>query len=207
MKISKTTRNNWMIDAVLFTSGIIAALTAIYFLFFPIGGFQGGRNPMYGITFLFERTTWDDFHTWSGIILVAIAAVHLTIHWNWVVNMARRSWNELRQWRSSFNRRGRYNLVLNLVIALSFILTAASSMYFLFYSGGRSGATPTLLFSYSTWDLIHTWSGTVWIVAAVLHFAIHWGWVVKVTRTVVGDSGSLMQKLQPHRPGKVVLEK
>ncbi len=53
--VSKQTRNNWLIDAAVFIGAVVAAITGIYFLFLPSGGYQGGRNPMYGVTILFER--------------------------------------------------------------------------------------------------------------------------------------------------------
>jgi preprotein translocase subunit SecY len=202
-RISIKTRNNWLIDAALFSSALIAFLTGIYFLFLPVGGYQGGRNPMYGVTILFKRSTWEDLHTWGGIIMIAIAAIHLTLHWGWVVNMTRRAWNDLRQWRSSLNPRGRFNLVLDLVVAVSFLIVAVSSLYFLFIPGGRSVTAPMLLFSRDTWDMLHTWSGTVLIVAAVVHFAIHWGWVVKVSRSIVKAAGQVLNS----RPFKKAFEK
>jgi hypothetical protein len=38
------------------------------------------------------------------------------------------------------------------------------------------------LFSRTAWDLIHLWSSVLFISSFILHFAIHWGWVTKVTR-------------------------
>ena len=45
------------------------------FLFLPVGGFQGGRNPYYGIVIFFERHTWGDIHTWSSVVIMALAAL------------------------------------------------------------------------------------------------------------------------------------
>ena len=90
--VSKQTQKNWGIDAVLFSSAVVAALSGIYFLLLPSGGFQGGRNPMYNIQILFARQTWDGLHTWGGVAMIAAAIVHLTIHWSWVVGMARCIW-------------------------------------------------------------------------------------------------------------------
>jgi cytochrome b subunit of formate dehydrogenase len=75
---------------------------------------------------------------------------------------------------------------LNSIVALSFVLTAASGVYFLFVPGGRWAADPMFLFTRATWDLIHTWSGVTLIAAAIIHLAIHWKWVAKVTRKMVG---------------------
>ena len=77
--------------------------------------------------------------------------------------------------------------LVDLVIAISFFLTAASGIYFLFdtRSGWQVASNASLfLFSRTTWDLIHTWSSVILIVAAITHLAIHWGWVTKVTAKV-----------------------
>jgi preprotein translocase subunit SecY len=184
--VSKQTQKNWWIDAALFSSAVIAALSGIYFLFLPSGGFQGGRNPMYNVQVLFARQTWDDLHTWSGVVMIAAAIIHLAIHWPWVTSMARRTWSELNGKCGCMNPRGRWNLILNTIVAVSFALTATSGVYFLFAPGGRRAVDPMFLFTRTTWDLIHTWAGVTLIAAALIHLAIHWKWVVKVTRKMAG---------------------
>ena len=91
--VSKQTQKSWWIDAGVFGSAVIAALSGIYFLFLPSGGFQGGRNSLYTIQILFNRQTWDDLqttwdliHTWAGVVLIAAAVTHFAIHWKWVTN-------------------------------------------------------------------------------------------------------------------------
>ena len=163
---------------------VLASLSGIYFLFLPVGGYQGGRNPWYGVKIMFTRQTWDLLHTWAGAALIVIAAVHLSLHWYWVVNMAKRLWNELTGKCGYMNARGRFNLVVNAVIGFSFLLAAIISLYFLYFPGGRGATSPAILFTRGTWDMIHTWSGVVMIVAALLHFVIHWKWVTKVTRNI-----------------------
>jgi hypothetical protein len=190
--MSKETRRNWLIDAALFMGAVVAILTGIYFLFLPSGGYQGGRNPMYGITILFDRRTWDDLHTWGGVMMIAAAVVHFTLHWSWVANTAKRMWKAVTGRGALMNRRGYFNVVIDLVVAVSFVLAAISGVYFLFVPGGRWAADPMLLFSRTTWDLVHTWAGVVMVIAAVVHLAIHWKWVVKVTKnTVLSTWGSL----------------
>jgi preprotein translocase subunit SecY len=183
--VSKQTQKNWWIDVALFVSAMIATFSGVYFLFLPSGGFQGGRNPLYNVQILFSRHTWDDLHTWSGVAMMAVAIIHLAIHWSWVVSMARRTWNELTGRCGCMNPRGRWNLILNAVVGIGFVLTAISGTYFLFFPGGRWVADPMILFARTTWDLIHTWAGVTLISAAVIHFAIHWKWVIKVTRKMI----------------------
>lgn len=183
--VSTKTRNNWLVDATLFSSALLATLSGVYFLFLPNGGFQGGRNTLYNIQILSSRHTWDDIHTWTGVAMIAIAAIHLVLHWQWVVSMTRRTLREIRGQCTPMNSRGRVNLILNIIVALSFLITALSGVYFLFFPGGSAVVDPGILFSRLTWDLIHTWSGVVMIATAVLHFAIHWRWVTKVTQNMV----------------------
>jgi preprotein translocase subunit SecY len=185
--ISMQTRKNWLIDAAVFLGGILAALSGIYFLFLPSGGYQGGRNPMYGVTVLFDRHTWDDLHTWGGVLMIAAVVVHFLIHWQWVTMMGKRVMNALLSRGTRLSRGARFNVLIDAIVAISFLLCAVSGIYFLIApAGGIHGASstgwdPNLIFSRTTWDLIHTWSGTLLIVAAVVHFAIHWRWVKNVT--------------------------
>ena len=181
-RISIKTRRNWEIDAALLISAVLASLSGIYFLYFVIGGYQGGRNPMYGQTILFERHTWDSLHTWTGVIMVLAAIVHIAIHWKWLLNTIKRSWKVLTLQIKPANKHARFNIFINSMIGLTFILAAISGIYFLFFPGGSGAYQPTLLFSSLVWDIIHTWSGVLMIIAAIVHFAIHWRWVVNVTQ-------------------------
>jgi hypothetical protein len=186
--MSRQTRTNWLIDAAVFVGALVATLSGLYFLFFPSGGYQGGRNPAYGITILFGRHTWDDVHTWGGVLMIAAVVVHLTIHWGWVKMMSKRVVNAMRSRGSRLSRGAKINVAVDLAVAVSFLLCAVSGMYFLLTpSGGFQGGSnpdwdPGLLLSRTTWDLIHTWTGIVLIVAAVIHLAIHWRWVKNVTQ-------------------------
>ena len=85
--VSKQTQKHWWVNSALFTSAMLAALSGIYFLFLPTGGFQGGRNPLYNIQILFTRQTWDDLHTWGGLVMILAAIIHFVIHWKWVTKV------------------------------------------------------------------------------------------------------------------------
>ena len=194
--LSKPTRNNWLLDSLLLISGLIAMVSGIYFLFFPIGGYQGGRNPAYNLILIFTRHTWDDLHTWSGVAMIMIITIHLSLHWHWVVNMTRRMLKEIFTRKQSLNSRGRFNLAINITIGLSFLVTALSGIYFLLFPGGRSAADPMFLVNRQVWDSLHTWGGALMIFAAVIHFIIHWNWIVKVTLGMTaGVIGSPQQKV------------
>ncbi len=157
--VSRQTRNNWLIDASLFGNAVVAAISGIYFLLLPSGGYRGGRNPWYGVEIVFSRHTWNDLHIWVGTAMIVVALIHLAIHWTWVKSMVGRTIKELRGQCGCMNARGRWNLILNMVVATSFILTAVSGVYFLIFPGGRDAIEPMILFNRSTWDSIHTWMG------------------------------------------------
>jgi len=203
--MSKITKRNWWIDAVLFGSALIAAISGLYFLYFPIGGFQGGRNPYYNIQVLFSRHTWDDLHMWGGVVMITVAVIHLILHWSWVVNMTRRMIKDITGKNGKMNLRGRLNLLLNVIVGLSFLATAVSGVYFLFVPGGRGAVDPMFLFTRITWDLIHTWAGVTLIAAGVIHFAIHWRWVVNVATSISKRliSREMPTQSQPVLTGKV----
>ncbi|MBI9044738.1 MAG: DUF4405 domain-containing protein [Anaerolineaceae bacterium] len=180
LRISNFTRNNWLLDITVIISAISAGISGIYFLFF-VNGYQGGRNPFYNIKIIFNRSGWELIHTWTGVLLIIVLTIHLFIHWNWVVNMIKRTIKTISGEIPGMNGKTLFNIFINSVVAFTFLLTAVSGIYFLFFpsSGGISG--PQILFSSNIWDLIHTWAGIFMIIAAVIHFAIHWKWVTKVS--------------------------
>ena len=124
--VSKQTRNNWLIDAAVFIGAVVAAITGIYFLFLPSGGYQGGRNPMYGITILFSRHTWDDLHTWFGALMIAAVVIHFAIHWNWVKGTAKRMAKSVTGKGARMNRHGYLNVAVDAAVAIGFLLAAIS---------------------------------------------------------------------------------
>ncbi|MBN1429564.1 MAG: DUF4405 domain-containing protein [Anaerolineae bacterium] len=176
--LSRKTILNWLIDAGLFLSALAAIISSIYFLYFP-NGYQGGRNLWYDVRIVFERAAWSDIHTWSGVLMIVAVVVHLAIHTKWIELMGKRLFTSHRHSAAPMSKGAKINVGVNAVVALSFLLTAISGIYFLFVPGGSN--RPTVLFTPTGWDMIHTWAGIIMTVAALIHFAIHWRWVTKVT--------------------------
>jgi hypothetical protein len=193
---SRRTIVHWVTVILLGISGLLTALTGIYFLFLPSGGYQGGRNPHYGQTFLFDRQIWTDIHTWAGIILVAVCILHIALHWQWVAEMSRRTVAVIRRERKSFNRKIWMRVGVVSVVGLLFVGAAASGIYFFVLpGGGGNGRAVQFLFTRSTWDLVHTWTGVLMIIVAAVHLAMRWKWVARVTpgvaRMLVPGRGAL----------------
>ena len=186
-------RQNWWIDAVLGISALIAILSSIYFLIYPDGGYQGGRNPYYDIRMIFDRHTWDLLHTWSGILMIMAALLHIIIHWGWITGTAKRTWQVIIGKRNGFGARLTNNIILDAVITIGFLICVISSIVFLIYPDGGQSAQ-TIFISRNSWDLLHTWSGVVMTIAAILHFSLHWKWVVNITEKLIGKKDKSYQK-------------
>ncbi len=77
--------------------------------------------------------------------------------------------------KRKLNKHSQFNLFINVLIGISGLICGLSGLYFLFLP-----AKPFLIFTPLVLDLIHTWSGVVMTAAGILHFGIHWKWVVKV---------------------------
>lgn len=186
-KVSKLTRNNWILDAGLFLTALVASLSGIYFLIFPDGGYKGGRNPYYGIQIIFERAGWEWMHTWISLAMIVIALVHLIFHWKWVVNTTKRIGRSIIERKPNGSKASWTNTLVNGVLGFGFLICTISGIYFLLAPHTKGGliADPMILFSRTVWDIIHTWAGVAFIGAALIHFVIHWGWVAKVTHKIV----------------------
>lgn len=198
--VSTKTSQRWWLVALLTILGIFVLASSVYFLISPVG-YQGGRNPNYGITLIFDRETWDTVHLWTGLGMILILTIHIVVHWKWIQTMLNRYFlrdvHEVRK----LNWRAQVNIILDLTAALSFILASVSGIYLLFAPARSSAATaPVFIFNWYAWDIIHTWSGIVMFISVFLHLYIHWGWIINVTKRVVirnrSNSNQLLKGLK-----------
>ena len=121
---------------------------------------------------------------WAGIVILSLAAIHIPLHWAWIVNMTVRAF-KLIIGNYKMNLYAKFNLGVNIFIGASALISGLSGIYFLLVPGASHESMapdPLWLFSRMTWDLIHTWSGVLLIAAATLHIYIHWKWAFKITR-------------------------
>ena len=183
-------RQNWWVDAGLAIGAVLAVLSSIYFLVYPNTGYQGGRNPYYNVTLIFSKTTWDLLHTWSGTLMIMAALLHVIIHWKWIKGTAVRSWQVITKKRDGFGFRLTYNILLDAVIAISFLICSLSGVYFMLNpSSGQTSVN--YLFSKTTWDMLHTWSGVTLTFTSLLHIVLHWKWITNITAKMFGNKRTL----------------
>jgi hypothetical protein len=83
----------WILAVVLGILGFIEAVTGfVLWLGFPEGGSGAGRLyggisnlSFWGLT----KHTWINIHDWVALALVALAVLHIIIHWKWIVRVGK----------------------------------------------------------------------------------------------------------------------
>ena len=82
---------NFVVDAMILVAFLAATVSGVVLLTVPHGGYQGGRNPYYGQAVLFlTRDGWNDVHVWGSLAMIVGIAVHVVLHWRWIVWMVKR---------------------------------------------------------------------------------------------------------------------
>ena len=74
--------------------------------------------------------------------------------------------------------RTKVNYWIDVVIAISFVMSAASGIAFLL---PVTGAT-VLGISYLAWTQIHTWGSLAMLAGVLAHLVLHWKWIVAMTK-------------------------
>jgi ABC-type dipeptide/oligopeptide/nickel transport system permease subunit len=87
-------------------------------------------------------------------------------------------------------RKATRNYILALVMALLALFQAVSGFVLWLvlprgggYQGGGSTAGGTFLWSRDSWMNIHDWTAVALVVIVVIHIILHWGWIVRITRS------------------------
>jgi hypothetical protein len=89
----------------------VAMVATGYILHFPLPPGTNRTLSMWGLT----RHQWGDIHYWISLALLAIVAIHLVLHWNWVVTVVGKRLRLVRQPHPSMLRSGM--LVIGVLVA------------------------------------------------------------------------------------------
>ncbi len=82
----------------------------------------------------------------------------------------------------------RINYWVDVLIAVTFIISAVSGLVLFFApSGFQGGRNPyygqaVLGLSTHTWDTLHTWGSMAMIAGVGAHLVLHWNWMVCMTQ-------------------------
>ena len=126
------------------------------------------------------RFTGLTIHEWIGIGLGVALAVHVTLHWDWVVRTTRRV---VRRPRGREGLRWTVDLLLMLVMTLcvaSGILVSRKALPWLGFTRPDDGF----------WNGLHTTSADVTIILVGLHVALSWRWLLTISRRLLGRGPS-----------------
>jgi hypothetical protein len=118
---------NFIIDSVAFAGFLLLATTGMLLAYrLPPGsggreGFGDGRGEsqrsidlLWGLT----RHEWGDVHYWMAIALMAVLALHLFLHWNWIVCVVRGKPSSASPYRLALGTLGLVSVVVLSVIPL-----------------------------------------------------------------------------------------
>lgn len=73
---------NFIIDVIAFVGFVILTTTGVLMRYsLPPGS---GR---YSTIWNFDRHQWGDFHFWVSVVFFSILALHLVLHWRWIVSV------------------------------------------------------------------------------------------------------------------------
>jgi hypothetical protein len=80
----KPTRN-FLVDALAFTVFVLLTASGVLMRYVLPPG-SGRFTTVWGL----DRHEWGSIHFWIAIGLLAVLALHVFLHWRWIVNVAKR---------------------------------------------------------------------------------------------------------------------
>jgi hypothetical protein len=96
--------------------------------------------------------------------------------------------------------------LLDVLIALSFVVSAVSGLLLFImpeggYQGGRNPhyGWEIMFLDEHGWKDLHTWGSLVMTAGVAAHLALHWSWLVKVTRNFFRKK--IRGENHPHKTG------
>ena len=78
------------------------------------------------------------------------------------------------------------NYWVDLAIGISFVFSSISGLVFVLPFDATEGV---LGISYQAWNSLHTWSSLALIAGVGAHLALHWKWMVSMTRRMLSPAG------------------
>ncbi len=79
------------------------------------------------------------------------------------------------------------NYIIDFLALISFLITALSGLAIFFFmpSGVRQGRLQEFLgIQKGSWSVMHDWFGIIFIILIIIHFFLHWDWVVCMTKNI-----------------------
>ncbi|MEM4153001.1 MAG: DUF4405 domain-containing protein [Candidatus Pacearchaeota archaeon] len=83
------------------------------------------------------------------------------------------------------------NYIIDFLMAIFFIITAITSLVIFFFlpSGIPHGGNQMFLgITKREWLSVHNNSGIIFIVLVIVHFILHWNWIISMTKNIFHKS-------------------
>lgn len=106
---------NFVIDSVAFFAFILLITTGVLMRYLLPPG-SGRISTIWG----WNRHDWGDLHFWVAVIFLSILALHLILHWNWVVCKIRG--------RQCEDSQARFRVLLAVIAILTLIALALAPL-------------------------------------------------------------------------------
>ncbi|HEX9018334.1 MAG TPA: DUF4405 domain-containing protein [Anaerolineaceae bacterium] len=130
-------------------------------------------------------------HEWLGVAFAAAIIIHLLLHWKWVVSITTNFFKKL------FHE-SRLQYVVDAVLFVSMTAVIFSG---LLISRNVMSVFGLQLAENHAWRAVHVLSANTTVAMVALHTALHWKWVVNMTRRyLVSPVASLFRGRTPQVP-------
>lgn len=115
---------NLLIDTLAAAFLLTMAVTG-YVLRFPLPPGTNRTHVLWGLS----RHEWGELHSWASLGLLLVLAIHLVLHWDWLVTMIRRRFAWMQNDGASSGRRaGLITVAAMILLAALFALAAHRSV-------------------------------------------------------------------------------
>ncbi len=121
------------------------------------------------------RLTGLAIHEWLSLALGAALITHLLLHWSWIVCVTQRFFGKT-SWNS------RVNYLLNTLLFIAFTVITFTGVMI------SEVAMPLIGVRFAhdaLWRQLHYQASDIAVILIGLHVALHWRWIVNVTRRLL----------------------
>ncbi|MFH1248822.1 MAG: DUF4405 domain-containing protein [archaeon] len=83
--------------------------------------------------------------------------------------------------------KGVFNYLIDILMAITFVFSATTALVIFFFlpEGVRQGRYQEFLgLTKGTWSFVHTWAGIAFIVLLIIHFILHWNWLICMSKSI-----------------------
>ena len=168
---------NYWIDIVLVCIFLVVGITGL--LRFP------GFLQIFGVNInSLPKVQIFQIHHWFGLFFGIIASVHLILHWKWLVAMTKRLIGKIKNNIETKSKRNIIHYAVDIILGIAFFLVFITGI--IKFPGVLSffGQNPRTFPLYEV-SIIHDWSGLLAVGLLIVHFVLHFRWIVSTTKAII----------------------